>query len=245
MKMKTLTLKAHNLCITGIPSGALLLTLVLGCSPAKDASAQPEKPSSAPPTSPGGVARYDSQPGGGKVKIEGTSNIHPHWDMESPVIGGFIETDTGFPESALKGGAAAKPKVEVFIPVRSLKSDNKKMDEIYQEHMEEAKFKKMEYKLTELKPKGDAPKAGKCEFDAVGTLTIHGVSKPLTMPVTFEKAEVEKDGKKSPQLKITGTTPLKMSDFGVKPPNPKLPGLPEITTGDEIKVTFEWSPRQK
>ena len=165
--------------------------------------------------------------------------------MESPVIGGFVEADAGFPESALKGGEAAKPKMEVKIPVRSLKSYNKRMDEVYQEHMEEPKFKFMQFKLTELKAKGDAPKAGKSEFDAVGTMTIHGVSKPLSMPVTIEKAEVEKDGKKSPQLKITGTTPLKMSDYTVKPPNPNIPGIGQITTGDEIKMTFEWSPRQK
>ena len=173
---------------------------------------------------------------GSKVKIEGTSSIHD-WSMESPVIGGFIEADAGFPESALKGGAAAKPKVEVFIPVRTLKSYNKRMDEVYQEHMEEPKFKKMEYKLTELKAKGDAPKAGKCEFDAVGTLTVHGVAKPITMPVTIEKLEDKK-------LKITGSTSLKMSDFGVKPPNPDI-GVAKITTGDEIKLTFEWMPGQK
>ncbi|MCU0785189.1 MAG: YceI family protein, partial [Verrucomicrobia bacterium] len=172
-----------------------------------------------------------------------TSSIHD-WNMESPVIGGFLEADAGFPESALKGGASAKPKVEIFIPVRSLKSYNKKMDEVYQEHMEEPKFKKMEFKITELKAKGDA-KSGKCEFDAFGTITIHGVTKPLTMPVTIEKAEVEKDGKKSAQLKITGSTPLKMSDYTVKPPNPNIPGIGQITTGDDITVTFEWSPRQK
>ena len=119
------------------------------------------------------------------------------------------------------------------------------MDEVYQDHMEAAKFKNMEYKLTELKPKSTAAANGKCEFEAVGTLTIHGVSKPLTMPVTIEKSEVEKGGKKSPQLKITGATPLKISDYGVKPPNPKIPGMGEITTGDDIKLTFEWSPRQK
>jgi len=231
MKMKNVTPKTHNLCmcITRIRSTILVLSLALAGILAWQASAE--------------QARYDSQPGGGKVKIEGTSSIH-EWSMESPVIGGFIEADAGFPESALKGGAA-KPKVEIKIPVRTLKSYNKRMDEVYQEHMEEPKFKFMEYKLTELKPKGDAPKGGKCEFDAVGTMTIHGVSKPLTMPVTIEKAEVEKDGKKSPQLKITGTTPLKMNDYGVKPPCPNIPGVGQITTGDEIKVTFEWSPRQK
>lgn len=222
--MKNLTDGNKNL------RGAWSLALALACGLVVQATAQ--------------SIRYDSQPGGAKVKIEGTSSIHD-WKMEGPVIGGFIETAAGFPESALKGGDAAKPTVQVFIPVRSLKSYNPKMDEVYQEHMEAAKFKNMEYKLTELKPKGNAPKDGKCEFDAVGTMTIHGVAKEITMSVTIEKTEVEKDGKKSPQLKITGGAPLKISDFGVKPPNPKIPGMGEITTGDDIKMTFEWLPKQK
>jgi len=238
ISMNNVKSKNHNLCFTRTLPSALVLVLVLGCSPNQNATAQADKASTPAAASQGGVVRYESQPGGGKVKIEGTSSIHP-WNMESPVIGGFIEADAGFPESALKGGAAAKPKVEVFIPVRSLKSFNKRMDEVYQEHMEEPKFKKMEYKLTELKAKGDA-KGGKCEFEAVGNMTIHGVSKPLTMPVT-----IEKDSQKAGQLKIVGSTPLKMSDYTVKPPCPDLPGIGQITTGDEIKVTFEWSPRQK
>lgn len=239
--MKNVTPRTHHLRLARIPSSILLASLALGCNPAKEASAQPEKPAAA---AQAGSARYDSQPGGGKVKIEGTSSIHD-WKMEGPVIGGFIETAAGFPDAALKGGDAAKPKVEVFIPVRSLKSGNPRMDEVYQEHMEAAKFKNMEYKLTELKAKGSAPKDGKCEFDAVGTMTIHGVAKPINMPVTIEKTEVEKDGKKVAQLKITGAAPLKISDFGVKPPNPKIPGIGEITTGDDIKMNFEWSPKQK
>jgi polyisoprenoid-binding protein YceI len=242
--MKNLTDQNHNLRRAGIPSTLLLAALALGCSPAKEASAQPEKAVPAAAAAQGGTIRYDTQPGGCKMKIEGTSSIHD-WKMESPVIGGFIEADAGFPESALKGGAAAKPKVEIKIPVRSLKSGNARMDEVYQEHMEEAKFKTMEYKITELKAKGSAPKDGKCEFDAVGTLTIHGTAKELTMPVTIEKAEVEKAGKKSPELKIVGSAPLKISDYGVKPPSPEIPGMGKITTGDDIKVSFEWSPRQK
>ena len=183
-----------------------------------------------------GTVRYDAQPGGGHVKIDGTSSVHD-WTMESPVIGGFMEVDAGFPESALKGGDAAKPKLEAFIPVRTLKSYNKRMDEVYQEHMEEPKFKRMEYKLTELKPKGDEPKNGKCEFDAVGVLTVHGKAKTLTIPVTIEKV-----GDK--QLKVAGSTPLKMSDFEVKPPNPVI-GPAQITTGDEIKVSLDWTVMQK
>lgn len=222
--MKNLKHSNHNL------HPAWALALALACGLAAQATAQ--------------SIRYDTRPGGSTVKIEGTSSIHD-WKMEGQVIMGFIEADAGFPESALKGGAAAKPKVEISIPVRSLKSSNARMDEVYQEHMEEPKFKAMAYKVTELKAKGSAPKDGKCEFDAVGTLTIHGTAKELTMPVTIEKSEVDKDGKKVPQLKIIGTTPLKISDYGVKPPCPNIPGMGQITTGDDIKVSFDWSPRQK
>jgi len=229
MKMKNMTSKTIHIGMAGLSASVLLLSLAVSCIPIQT---QAE------------TVSYYAQPGGAKVKIEGTSSIHD-WNMESPVISGSVEADAGFPESALKGGAAAKPKVQVKIPVRSLKSYNKRMDEVYQEHMEEPKFKNMEFKLTELKAKGDAPKAGKCEFDAVGTMSIHGVSKEVTMPVTIEKTEVEKGGKKLAELKITGSTPLKMSDYTVKPPCPNIPGVGQITTGDEIKLTFEWSPRQR
>ena len=225
--MKTNALKTRTFRITSILPGTLALTLLLACEPDQTAPAQADKPAAA--------GRYESQPGGSKVKIEGTSSIHD-WNMESPVIGGFLEAEAGFPESALKGGSAAKPKVEIFIPVRTLKSYNKRMDEVYMEHMEEPKFKRMEYKLTELKPKGEV-KAGECEFDAVGTLTVHGVSKSITMPVTIEKVEGNK-------VKVAGSTSIKMSDFGVTPPNPDI-GVAKITTGDEIKISFEWTPGQK
>lgn len=244
--MKTITRKTSNRYIAGTLSGAPLLALLLACQPAKEAPAQADTASAAPAAAQASAqsVRYDTRPGAGKVKIDGTSSIHA-WSMESPVIGGSIEADAGFPESALKGGAAAKPKVKVIVPVRTLKSYNKKMDEVYQEHMEEPKFKNMEFELTELKAKGSAPKDGKCEFDAVGNMTIHGVTKPITMPVTIEKSEVEAAGKKVGQLKIAGEITLKMSDYGVKPPNPNIGGMGQITTGDEIKVAFEWSPRQK
>jgi len=242
--MKTSTRKTYRACLTQTLTSAGMLALLLACKPATEAPAQAGPAAAAPAAPAGGTVRYEARPGGGKVKIEGTSSIHD-WSMESPVIGGFIEADAGFPETALKGGAAARPKAEIFIPVRSLKSYQKRMDEVYQEHMEEPKFKQIRYVLGQLHPQGDAPKDGKCAFEAEGTLSIHGVSKPHRMPVTIEKLQVEKDGQKVAQLKVLGATTLKMSDFGVKPPNPTIPGIGAITTGDEIKLTFEWSPQAK
>ena len=166
---------------------------------------------------------YNALPGS-KVKIEGTSSIHP-WDVNGSVIGGTMEVDAKFPDDP-------KAKATVKIPVRTLKSYQKKMDEVMQDYMEMAKFPSIEYRLTELKPKG-APKDGKYEFDAVGELTIHGTTKAMTMPVTIEKLE---GGAK---LKITGKTPLKTPDYGVKAVDVNL-GIGHITTGPEVTITIEW-----
>ncbi len=189
-----------------------------------------------PAATPAGTVRFDAQPTGSKTKIEGTSTIHD-WSMESAVIGGFMEVDANFPVSALTDANAAKPKVELFMPVRSFKSYTKKMDDVMQEHMNEAKHKRIQYKLTELKPKSAAGSTGALQFEAVGDLTISGTTKSHSMPVTIEK----KDGK----LKVTGKTTLKMTDYGVKPPAPSIAGMSLIKTGDEITITFEWLTAQK
>ncbi len=176
--------------------------------------------------------RYDAQSTGSKMKIDGTSTIHD-WSMESVNVGGYMEVDAKFPESALTDAKAAKPVVSVFIPVRTLKSGKTTMDKVMQEHMKEPEFKKIEYKLLELKPKSPAGTTGPLKFDAVGALTVAGVTKTNTMPVTIEKVEGTK-------LKVSGTTAFKMTEYGVKPPAPTIFGMPTISTGDDIKLTFDW-----
>lgn len=259
--MKTNTLKM-KLPVKTLAS-LCALTLLLACKPAQDTTIEtPEAPEAATPAAPAtpeavpaaatapaapadpaapaeaapaapatGTVRYDAQPTGSKAKMEGTSTIHD-WSMETAVIGGFMEADANFPESALTDPQAAKPKVEIFMPVRSFKSSYKKMDEVMQEHMNESKHKRISYKLTELKPKSAAGTTGAIQFDAVGELTINGTTKTTTMPVTIEK----KDGK----MRVTGSTALKMTEYGVKPPAPTIFGMPTIKTGDDLKITFDW-----
>jgi hypothetical protein len=180
--------------------------------------------------------RYESQPGS-KVQIKGTSTIHD-WTMDSDKIGGSLEVDPGFPESALKDPKAARPVVQAIMPVTAFKSYAKRMDEIMQEHMKAAEFRRIEYKLVELKPKADKPADGKCAFDAVGMLTIAGVTVTNTMPVVIEKM----DGNR---LKVSGTAPLKMTTFNVQPPAPTIAGMPTIKTGDDITIVFEWISARK
>jgi polyisoprenoid-binding protein YceI len=96
-----------------------------------------------------------------------------------------------------------------------------------------AKFPKIEYRLIELKPLGTTN--GAARFEAVGALTVHGVSLTNTMPVTVER-------KDQTRLKVTGATPLKMTDFGIKPP---VPVFPPIKTGDSVTISFDWLAAQK
>jgi hypothetical protein len=190
-----------------------------------------------------GWTRYNSQPGTANlIRIDGTSTVHD-WEVESRVVGGFMEVGPGFPTTA----AAAKPgkveaKVEVFLPVRALKSmkDGKPysnaMDGIMYEKLLEPTNKMIKFSLTEM-TLGEAPKAdGPMKFDTKGNLTVAGVTKEIAMPV-----EMKLDGNK---LKFVGSVALKMSDFKIEPPSPTI-ALGAIKTGDDVKLTIDWTAVQK
>ena len=178
---------------------------------------------------------------GSKMRIEGTSNIHD-WQVESPFIGGMMEVGPNFP---MEPGQAVTPgkveaKVDVFVQVRSLKSIEKdgkpysdRMDEVMWEHMKEPENKRIVYRLSELTLK-EAPKAKDAPyvFDATGELAVAGVTNKITMVVNVLPLGDKK-------LKITGTTNLKMTDYKIAPPAPKI-ALGMIKTGDDVKLVFEW-----
>ncbi len=223
---------SNSLKRTGASANALCLTLLLTWLPGTGICGEPPQAPAAKPAALTGTVRYEAQPTGSKATIAGTSTIHD-WTMDSAIIGGFLEADLAFPASALTNPASAKPNVQVFMPVRSFKSYTSAMDTVMQEHMNMAKFPRIEYRLIELKPKTAASATGALQFDAVGALTISGTTRTNTMPVTVEKTD-------KARIKVTGSTPLKMTDFGVKPPAPSILGMPVIKTGDDIKITFEW-----
>jgi len=178
---------------------------------------------------------------GSKMRIEGTSNIHD-WQVESPFIGGMMEVGPGFPTEP---GQAATPgkmevKANVFIQARSLKSVEKdgkpysdKMDEIMWEHLKEPQYKRIIYQLNELTLK-EAPKTKDAPyvFDAKGELAVAGVTNKIAMEVNILPLADNR-------LEITGKHTLKMTDFKIDPPAPKI-ALGLIKTGDEVKLIFKW-----
>ena len=174
------------------------------------------------------AVRYTPVPNSSKLRMDGTSTIHD-WHADTDIIGGFMELEATFADGK-SAPVSVKPKIEVKIPVRSLKSSGgKRMDAVMQEHMKFEQFKVIEYRVLELTPKAGAA-AG--QYEAKGALTLAGVTKTNMMPVTIEHV----DGK----LKVTGTTAVKMTDHGIKPPAPEIAGISLIRTGDEVKLKFEW-----
>ncbi len=181
---------------------------------------------------------------GGKVRIEGTSNIHD-WQVESSMIGGWLEVGPNFP---LEPGQTAAPgnyeaKAQPFVMIRSLKSKKEDgspysdpMDNVMYEHMRATNnpaarvtFQLNELTLKETAKSKDAPYV----FEAKGELGITGVTNKVTLALNI----LPQGDKK---LNITGTSKLKMTDFKIEPPAPKL-AMGLIKTGDEVTIKIDWN----
>ncbi len=178
------------------------------------------------------MLKYKAKPGG-KMRMEGSSNIHD-WTSESTLIGGRVELDPSFPTDPAKKELAAgkiNATATVAILVRTFKcSSGSSMDAVMQETMNAKDHPKIEYKLKELTFKEF--KDDVMQFDAVGDLTVKGQTKTVTHPVQITRPDAS-------TLKISGTTNVKMTDYGIQPPAPKI-ALGMIKTGDDVKLVFDW-----
>lgn len=186
--------------------------------------------------------RYVSKPGGAKVVIEGTSTVHD-WVTEGKIIGGSFEIEPSFrTDLTLKSvqslqGKAPPPIVDVFIPVTSLKSTvlagREKMDEVMREAMRAAENPRITYKLTAMSLKVPPPESGSpVKFNTKGQLQVAGITNIIDMDITMERLDGDR-------LKFTGSKMLKMTDFKITPPAPRL-AMGLIKTDDSVTIRFEW-----
>jgi polyisoprenoid-binding protein YceI len=157
---------------------------------------------------------------GSLVRVEGTSTLHA-WKMEGSTIEGQINAPT--PDNWNAPATAV-----VTIPVTSIKSDHAKMDKLMAEALKAPANPKIRFELTEATPKS----TGNTSFvlAAKGKLTIAGVTRDVAFDVQGSR---NPDGRYT----LTGTAPIKMTSFGIKPPTAMMN---TIKTGDDVKVTFRW-----
>lgn len=159
-----------------------------------------------------------------KLWIEGTSNVHD-WKCEAAPFDATIEVDA----AGLTAAPARLVKsVAVKVPVRNLKCGHGKMDENVRKALKADKNPEISYILSTVEA---LPGQGKDDFilRTVGTLTLAGAENKINMDVNATRLA---DG----TIKATGTVPVKMTAFAVKPPTAMLGA---IKCGDEVKVRFE------
>jgi polyisoprenoid-binding protein YceI len=162
-----------------------------------------------------------------KLWIEGTSTIHD-WTCKATSLDAAIEVD-----AAAAQLAAAPPKmlkkVLVKVPVRSLKCGHGGMDDNMYKALKADSDPQISYILASFEPANE--EATEFTLKTVGTLTIAGKENKLQMDVAAVRLP---DG----TVKATGTVPIKMTDFGIKPPTAIFG---RIKAGDDVKVKFELS----
>ena len=172
---------------------------------------------------------------GSQMKISGTSSIHD-WEVKTRLIGGKMIWDTSFPLDPSRAELpklSTTPKVNVIVPVRNIESGKQRMNEVMHSAMNAQKHKFARYTLQEIKLVDKKRNAGDpILFDAKGTLNVNGKSASVAMQVSIAKADGD-------ELKLSGKASLKMSQFGIDPPAPKI-ALGLIKTGDEVVVEFDW-----
>jgi hypothetical protein len=188
------------------------------------------------------VIKYQAQPTGSEMKLEGDSTAHK-WHCISKIISGSFEvepawqTDLTLKSVTCLGAGKTPPKCEVKVPVRTLKSQVSVgasiMDGRMQTEMKVKEFPTISYYLTEMIIKGDVPASGSpVTFDTSGLLVVCGSTNKVSFPITMERIGAD-------TLKFTGSLDTKMSACGVKPPEFTVLGV-GMRAADPIKLTWSW-----
>lgn len=162
-----------------------------------------------------------------KLWIDGTSNLHD-WSCRTEELNATVEVDA----NAAGQIAAALPKalkrLEVKIPVKSLKCGKGAMDNNLYKALNADVVSDVVYTLSSFEPAAGETKDA-FNLKAAGTLNVAGKAQNITIEVVATRLP---DG----TVKATGVVPVKMTDFGIKPPTAIFGRL---KTGDDVKVNFE------
>ena len=123
-------------------------------------------------------------------------------------------------------------KVDILIPVADVITGIPKLDE----HLKSADFFDIAKFPTATFVSNKVELTGKKTAKVFGTLTVHGISKPLTLNVVLNKLAESPISKKM-TAGFTATTTIKRSDFGM---STYTPGL-----SDEVKLEIEVEAQKK
>jgi polyisoprenoid-binding protein YceI len=162
-----------------------------------------------------------------KLWIDGTSNLHG-WTCKAEKLEAAVELDKAAASELAVAPPKALKRVEVKVLVKSLKCGHGGMDDNLYKALNADASPQISYIMAtfEVVP-GDVKDT--FTLKTIGSLIIAGRENKIAMDVTAKRLV---DG----TVKATGMVPIKMTDFGIKPPTAIFGRL---KTGDEVKVNFE------
>jgi polyisoprenoid-binding protein YceI len=164
-----------------------------------------------------------------RLWIEGTSNLHG-WSCKATTLDAAVELDAATATQVSVAPPKSLKRVQVKVPVRSIKCGHGGMDDNLYKALKADDSPDISYIMATF----DAvPGEVKDSFTlhTIGTLSIAGKENSLAMDVTATRMP---DG----TVKAIGVVPIKMTDYGIKPPTAIFGRL---KTGDEVKINFELS----
>ncbi len=162
-----------------------------------------------------------------KLWIEGTSNLHG-WSCQATALDAEIDFDSASATRLSTAAPTGVKRVVVKVPVKSLKCGHGAMDDNLYKALNADATTDISYILATFEA---VPGASQDSYTlhTVGSLTVAGKE---------HKVAIDVDATRLPDGSVTakGVVPIKMTDYGIKPPTAILGTL---RTGDEVKVNFE------
>ena len=161
-----------------------------------------------------------------RLWFEGKSTVRD-WSCKATQIDATIDADAGAVANVLKGQKAVKT-VTLTFPTAKLDCDNGTMNGHMMRALNGATQKTITFTLTGYELVAGSPVKGALS----GTLTINGVTKPITVPAEYAPATAG-------ALRVTGKYALNMTEWNVVPPKLMLGALkvdPTITVNFDLQL---------
>ena len=169
----------------------------------------------------GGQIQLDSA----RVTLSGASNVHPYEASTSTVTVTRVQVAPGVvgdsTDALLAPGALES--FAISIPAATLTSPREGLGEHLQKALKVRQYPDIAFALARLEP-GQAPN----RFRGIGTLTIAGVTREVTLDLTIQQSGA--------RFNVKGTLVLLMTDYGITPPKAML-GM--LKTDPKVTIDFE------
>jgi polyisoprenoid-binding protein YceI len=153
-----------------------------------------------------------------RLWLEGDSTLHPYSSTSAALAVSFSLEAPGEAAAALAGKAPAR--MTVTVPVASLKSAHGGLDKNLQKTLKASEHPAIVFTLRSYKVEG-------ASVTAEGELTVAGKARGVVLSSRLEA--------RGGALFVEGAQPLKMTDFGIKPPTMMLGA---VKTSDDVTVRW-------